>query len=155
MSFEDMEENSDQPKGSIKIVDRRRFDSEGLEKPEGSEQSVEQPVNKEPPANKEPADNKEPLRAAPDESETEPEGDEGDISFSSFVISMATQALMLMGQMKAPDGMPVPTDPAAAKQTIDILRMLEAKTRGNLNSQEEQLIKDALHNLKIAYLRFA
>jgi hypothetical protein len=40
-----------------------------------------------------------------------------------------------------------------AKQTIDILGMLEEKTRGNLSGDEENLLKSMLHDLRLMYVR--
>ena len=40
-----------------------------------------------------------------------------------------------------------------AKQTIDILNMLEEKTRGNLTNEEENMLKNILYDLRIAFVR--
>jgi hypothetical protein len=40
-----------------------------------------------------------------------------------------------------------------AKQTIDILSMLEEKTRGNLTNEEENMLKNILYDLRIAFVR--
>jgi hypothetical protein len=74
------------------------------------------------------------------------------IGFAEFVMSFATQALMQLGQMQPPPGVNVPKDLRAAKQTIDIIQMLESKTKGNLDQAETVLLSDILHNLRIAYL---
>lgn len=79
--------------------------------------------------------------------------DEGEINFSSFVVSLATQALMQLGEMPPPPGVELPVDPAGAKQTIDILAMLQSKTKGNLDGNEERLLNEILHNLKLSYVR--
>ena len=163
-----MNEQSEEKKTGIKVIDRRRFDSDGDEKPETEDSKTAQIKLKDTNQVTNNAKPQESVQSIEEEimtnntnktSQSEQEvsaGEdyEGDISFGSFVISMATQALMLLGQIKAPDGLPVSVDPQAAKQSIDILSMLEAKTRGNLTAQEEGLMKDALHNLKVAFLRF-
>lgn len=76
-----------------------------------------------------------------------------EIDFSGFIVSFATQALMQLGEIKAPEGVSVPLDKVAAKQTIDIIAMLEAKTKGNLSTHEVKLIEEILHNLRLSYLR--
>lgn len=76
-----------------------------------------------------------------------------EINFSSFLISLATQAMMQLGEAPAPDGMSVPVDVTMAKQTIDIISMLREKTKNNLDSFEEQLFEEILHNLRMTYLR--
>ncbi|MCB0311561.1 MAG: DUF1844 domain-containing protein, partial [Bdellovibrionales bacterium] len=79
----------------------------------------------------------------------------GDINFSSFVMSLATQALMQMGQLESPPGVEVPVDLAGAQQTIDILAMMQQKTNGNLDQSEEHLMEEVLHSLRMAYVRSA
>ena len=78
---------------------------------------------------------------------------ESEINFSSFIVSLATQALMQLGQMSAPVGVDVPVDPKAAKQTIDIIEMIYKKTLGNLDSQEKGLIEEVLHNLRVSFIK--
>lgn len=76
-----------------------------------------------------------------------------EINFSSFIISLATQAMMQLGEAPAPDGMDVPVDVVMAKQTIDIISLLREKTRNNLDEFEEKLFEEILHNLRITYIR--
>lgn len=83
----------------------------------------------------------------------EEEEDDGDINFSSFVVSLATQASIQLGLLKPPPGMDASVDLEAAKQTIDILGLLERKTRGNLNDQEKNLLVNVLHELRIGYVQ--
>jgi hypothetical protein len=59
------------------------------------------------------------------------------IRFSTFVISLASSGLAHLGQGGGP------TDPALAKQTLDLLQVLADKTRGNLDEEEARLL-DAL-----------
>lgn len=76
-----------------------------------------------------------------------------DINFSSFVMSLATQAMMQMGELPPPEGMRIPVDIQAARQTIDILSILKTKTSGNLDQFEAQLFEEVLHNLKVAFVK--
>ena len=76
-----------------------------------------------------------------------------EITFSSFAMSLATQALIQLGEMQAPQGLNLPVDRDAAKQTIDILTMLEEKTRGNLDQEESGLMEEILHNLRMSNVR--
>jgi hypothetical protein len=80
------------------------------------------------------------------------EPEEG-ISFHSFIMSLAHQALMLLGEIPGPDGRPFPSDKVAAQQTIDILSMLEHKTRGNLNPEEKHFLEEILHELRLRFVR--
>jgi len=75
-----------------------------------------------------------------------------EINFSTFVISLSTQALMQLGEITSPLSGKVETDIPAAKQMVDILGMLQEKTKGNLNSSEERLLEDILFDLRMRYV---
>ena len=75
-----------------------------------------------------------------------------EINFSTFVISLSTQALMQLGEIANPLSGKVETDIPAAKQMVDILCMLQEKTKGNLNSSEERLLEDILFDLRMRYV---
>ena len=74
------------------------------------------------------------------------------IDFSTFVLSLSTSALMHLGAMPAPEGVTQEVSLALAKQTIDILAMLEQKTRGNLTGEEERLLHEVLVDLRLRYV---
>tara|TARA_Y100001934_G_C11835015_1_gene532395 strand:- start:60 stop:302 length:243 start_codon:yes stop_codon:yes gene_type:complete len=75
----------------------------------------------------------------------------GPMDFSTFVISLGSNALIQLGQ--GPDG---PTGQAGdrelAKQSIDILTMLEEKTAGNLSDDESALLQSVLYQTRMAYI---
>ncbi len=75
------------------------------------------------------------------------------MTFGAFVLMLSTSARIHMGQA-APPGAEAPpaADLELAQQTIDILEMLEAKTRGNLESEEEQLLQSVLHDLRLCFV---
>lgn len=75
-----------------------------------------------------------------------------EISFSAFVISLSTQALMHLGEVANPLSGKVETDIPVAKQLIDIIGVLREKTRGNLDSGEERLMEDVLFDLRMRYV---
>lgn len=75
-----------------------------------------------------------------------------EINFSTFVISLSTQALMHLGEMASPLSGKLEADIPVAKQMIDILGMLQEKTRGNLNAGEERLMGDILFDLRMKYV---
>ena len=154
----DMTEEHD-AKPSTKIVDRRRFDLEGEEKNgaagDGSDDATVSSPNREERAHVaagKPSEADQ-TRAEPVGSSYQSEGPE--VNFSSFMISLATQALMQLGQIKPPPGVDMPVDRASAKQTIDILSMLEKKTKGNLDEEEARLVEEILHNLRLSYVKSA
>jgi Domain of unknown function (DUF1844) len=75
-----------------------------------------------------------------------------EINFSTFVISLSTQALMHLGEIGNPISGKVETDVPVAKQMIDILAMLKDKTRGNLDPNEDRLMQDILFDLRMKYV---
>jgi len=75
-----------------------------------------------------------------------------EINFSTFVISLSTQALMQLGEIANPLSGKLEPDVPAAKQMIDILGMLQEKTKGNLSSGEERLLVDILFDLRMKYV---
>jgi hypothetical protein len=87
-----------------------------------------------------------------DELASQQRGQQKTIDFATFMFSMATQALALMGEAQIP-GHNLPKDLPAAKQTIDILEMLERKTRGNLTESEAKLLSNLLYDLRVRYVR--
>jgi hypothetical protein len=82
-------------------------------------------------------------------------GDEMQIppaSFPFLVSSLATQAMFAMGQIPDPStGQPV-LDLDLAKHQIDMLAVLDEKTRGNLEDEEDQMLTEALHRLRLIFL---
>lgn len=139
-----MEEDKD--KKSFKVLDRRRFDSVGNERDEAAKPPPQKPAA--------PASEKGPAVMNKPEIATSPgfEGEE-EINFSSFVMSLATQSLMQLGEMKPPPGVEIAVDHEAARQTIDILRMLQKKTAGNLDASELKLVEEILHALRVSYVK--
>ena len=96
------------------------------------------------------------VSAGPDTAGEEPSSAKAEslseISFSTFVISLSTQALMHLGEIASPIGGKVEQDIPLAKHMIDILGMLRDKTRGNLNQGEEKLMEDILFDLRMKYV---
>lgn len=80
------------------------------------------------------------------------EGDVPPIDFNTFVLSLSTSALIQLGE--APEGVPSQEEPslAMARQTIDLLGILEDKTRGNLTGEEERLLSQVLFDLRMRYV---
>lgn len=78
-----------------------------------------------------------------------------EIDFSSFVFSLSTSALLHLGEVPDPVTRKIEKDLPLAKQTIDILGMLEEKTRGNLTADEAKLLENLLADLRWRYVREA
>jgi hypothetical protein len=75
------------------------------------------------------------------------------IDFATFVISLNQSALVHMGVVADPGSGKRAKNLPLAKQTIDILGMLETKTQGNLNEDESKLLQSLLYDLRIIYVR--
>ena len=164
-------ESAQEGRAGLKINDRRRFDSSGNERDDGAVEEAK-PVPKvasvaaapkvDPVVAKPVAPKPEPVQAKtspaatpqePVEADDSEAGEEEDgISFTSFVVSLATQALMQIGAIPGPDGTRLTPDRHAAKQTIDIMNMITAKTKGNLTREEESLLEEINHRLRMAFL---
>jgi hypothetical protein len=74
------------------------------------------------------------------------------IDFSTFVVSLSSSALIHMGVVADPLTGESNKDLGIAKQTIDMLAMLQEKTRGNLTKEEEQLLESILYDLRMRYV---
>ena len=72
--------------------------------------------------------------------------------FANMVIQQTNMAMMLMGKAPHPETGQTMKDMEAARMFIDQVEMLEAKTKGNLNKQEEGLLKQALAALHMAFV---
>jgi hypothetical protein len=94
-------------------------------------------------------------QARPDNSGQKPDNENNypPINFTNFVLSLSTSALFHFGDFpESEDGVPQKNLPAA-KQTIDILDMLNEKTKGNLDKNESNLIQGVLYELKMRYVK--
>jgi uncharacterized protein DUF1844 len=88
-----------------------------------------------------------------EEQKTEPKINLPEINFATFIISLNASALLHLGAMEDPaSGKKVKNLPIG-KQTIDILGMLEEKTKGNLSKEEENLLKNILYDLRMIYVK--
>ncbi len=75
------------------------------------------------------------------------------VSFSTFINSIAASVFVNLGIINDPLTNKPSKNMAAAKQTIDILGMLEEKTKNNLDKNEESLLKNILHDLRLNYVK--
>jgi hypothetical protein len=75
-----------------------------------------------------------------------------EIDFSTFVVSLSSSVLIHLGVVADPMTGEQNKDLAIAKQTIDMLGMLQEKTRGNLTNEESQLLESMLYDLRMRYV---
>ena len=76
-----------------------------------------------------------------------------EINFATFVVSLNSSALRALGLVEDPISKQKTKNPELAKQTIDILGMLKEKTKGNLTSDEENMLKSVLYDLRMLYVK--
>jgi hypothetical protein len=75
------------------------------------------------------------------------------IDFSTFIMSLNASALVHLGIIDDPVSGKKTKNLPLGKQTVDMLKMLQEKTRGNLTEEEDKLLQGILYDLKIAYVR--
>jgi hypothetical protein len=76
-----------------------------------------------------------------------------EINFPTFIASLNASALVHLGVIEDPVSGKAEKNLAMAKQTIDILSMLQQKTAGNLAPDEEAMQKSILYDLRILYVK--
>ena len=79
-------------------------------------------------------------------------GDEGPISFSTFILGLASTALIHLGEAPNPETGRVERELTLARQSLDLLSMLHEKTRGNLSDEESRLFTNILTDLRLRYV---
>ena len=134
----------EEPKSGFRVKDSRRFSSDGSER-----QSADAPRQEAPPPPPPHEEVRGPGFTARDgESDGMPE-----MNFSTFVLSLHASAAMHMGLVADPEtGKPLPAHLPLAQQTIEILSMIEAKTKGNLDPEEQRLLGAVLYELRMLFL---
>lgn len=76
-----------------------------------------------------------------------------EIDFPTLVYSFATSAMISLGQIQDPQtGKPTEINLGLAKQNIDILSLLQAKTQGNLTAEEAEMLKHFVTELRLLFV---
>lgn len=76
-------------------------------------------------------------------------------SFPELLNLLVMQALGGLGLLATPTGERIPPNLEVAKFFIEMIQMLEAKTRGNLDAEEKQLLDDVLYDLRMRFVQLA
>ncbi len=126
----------------FKVVDRRTFTSEGQRVPGQAERPQE--VEPQRPARRDPGP------AA--ERESEPAISADSARFATLVSYLSTTAMFQLGLLPGPGGEHIPPDLENGQRTIDLLEVLEEKTRGNLSQEEAKLLEEVLYELRISFV---
>jgi hypothetical protein len=141
-------------KKDFEVKDRRIFSQDGQET-ESTDQ--ESPASSPPDEEQAAAANEETREPEAQETSPDDKSDEPpplpEINFATFVVSLNASALLHLGALEDPTTGKTEKSLPMAKQTIDILSMLEEKTAGNLAKDEENLLKNILYDLRIIYVK--
>jgi len=159
-------------KKELKVTDKRIFTSEGEIKEEfrndihPSDPAVAVAPSPEPAPQAEQksepkAEPKPESKAAPKAKPAEPKerrstsdrAGSPETPFANFVEPLIAQAYMSLGMLRNPYQPQAKADPAAARQMIEILNLLQEKTAGNLTPEEEDFLTTHLGELKLAYVQ--
>jgi len=163
--------------GNFKVIDRRLFNADGSarevppeEKPEPVREAETEETPVEPVRPTTTASTNEPVgfsgADAPAESPAEPPSEPGEpgedeeellgaedpASFANFMMSIASNAASSLGMMEHPVTRKREVDLELGKHWIDILGMLQQKTRGNLLAQEQQVLEGLLADLRMQFV---
>jgi hypothetical protein len=74
------------------------------------------------------------------------------VDFATFVLSLSHSALVHMGEAPSPETGKVERELTLARQTIDVIAMLEEKTKGNLTGDEERMLGQILFDLRMRFV---
>lgn len=76
-----------------------------------------------------------------------------EVNFSTFILSLSSSALMHLGEIPDPVSKEKKKDLSLAKHTIDVIGMLQEKTKGNLTDNEKKLMDGILYDLRMRYVQ--
>lgn len=132
------------PPEGFKITDRRSFTADGQLRADVVKDSSAQKAE---PATSVPRQKTE-TKMGPKQQEAGLEP----VDFGAFLLNLYMTALMHLGVGPESGSRPVPPDLAAANQMIQLIGMLQVKTKGNLDAQEEKLFDQILYELRLKYV---
>jgi DNA-nicking Smr family endonuclease len=130
---------------SFVIKDKRIFDESGDVRKETETLTQETPLETK----------AEKAQQPPVEESQEPPTEEylPEMNFANFVLSLSTTAMYHFGDFPDPVSRKAEKNLIAAKQTIDILGLLQTKTEGNLDENEKSLLDGLLFELRMRYVK--
>ena len=134
----------EEEKGFV-VKDRRRFteESEAEEKKEKPQPEAASAAGEQKSARPEEASGK----------EEQARGPFPEVTLATFIFSLSSSALVHLGEIPEPGTNRTQVDLPIAKQIIDTLGMLQDKTKGNLDQDEERLLKSVLYDLRMRYIQ--
>ncbi len=142
MTMPDKRKDENEEEASeFKVIDRRQFTSDGQSR---ADAEPVPPRKETPPPPSARGKQPEPSGPAP--------AQRGPVNFQHLVLSLATTAMFQLGMMENPGEEQPQADMAAAQETIDLLNVLEKKTKGNLTQEEEGLLTNSLYELRMCFV---
>ena len=130
---------------SFVIKDKRIFDESGDVRKETETLTQEKPLETKAEKAQQPP--------VEESQETPPEEYLPEMNFANFVLSLSTTAMYHFGDFPDPVSRKAEKNLIAAKQTIDILGLLQTKTEGNLDENEKSLLDGLLFELRMRYVK--
>ncbi len=127
---------------SFKVVDRRSFSVDGTRREDPREDDKK--VEARPTVSR--------ATSKPREVELEGYSEEGPAGFDTLVSYLSTTAMFQLGLLPDPGGERIPADLVNARRTIDLLEVLQHKTRGNLTPDETKLLDDVIYELRLSFV---
>ena len=137
--------DKEEDKGFV-IKDRRRFteESEAEESKESAQPEAASAAGEQKSAHPEEASSRE---------EEQARGPLPQVTLATFIFSLSSSALVHLGEIPEPETNQTLVDLPIAKQIIDTLGMLQEKTKGNLDQDEERLLKSVLYDLRMRFIQ--
>jgi hypothetical protein len=146
----DMANPHEEEQGEFKVVDRRQFTQDGERRAGVTIEPPKPAPEAPPPKPRAPEPPRTQAKSQPAAAETRP-GQRGS-PFEQLTMSLLTTAMFQMGLAARPGEPPPPPDLAAAQETIDLLTMLQEKTKGNLTTEEAEVLTGGLYELRMAFV---
>ncbi|RYF05902.1 MAG: DUF1844 domain-containing protein [Deltaproteobacteria bacterium] len=136
-------EEHERPSQGIKIIDRRRFNAEGQTRSDANLADRDKPKV-----------SQSAHEAAQKSREQQSKGQAGrpTTDFLSFIASLAANAMGALGAMPQAQARGIPVDHAMAREYIDIIAMLQERTKGNLTKEEDASLLRLMGELRSAYV---
>jgi len=134
-------------------VERERDHEKVGAQPPPPSPSTPKPDQEPPPPTAKPE--QEPTAAAADDEQHAapgPDSDLGPASLQALVTQLAMQAMFSLGLVQTPDGQVPEPDLDQSRYLIDLVELLEDKTAGNVTEDEQKLLSNTLHDLRMAYV---
>ena len=126
----------------FKVVDKRTFRSDGERVSGEAPRAQESKQPEQTPRDTSPSTVLEP----------EPRLSEDSAPFATLVSYLSTTAMFQLGLLPGPGGEYIPPDFVNGRRTIDLLEVLQEKTRGNLSGEEAQLLDEVLYELRMSFI---